>query len=458
MAKHTEAAEFGKVQGELQRRYEKYLQTLAAENRQWRNRYGEIVDTIIDDLSASEKQKLYGISTPMDISEMGRTEQELLIAILWELATHQVKPKDDGSRFLQETFFRSVQQHLGIMEIQSDPATLLDEIKNIDSKRDEAAILHVVLEYLFLENNSHSYMQSHSNIIRSFGYAGKDTSVFLGIQERIDKYVSGAGVIGLATKYSYKTADVHEEEYIPATYRFEIRYDKADFEAVKLLKASLENKQNSCSLQEIVKGKSPQTPEHGYVIAFGDNDATKETLSYGKQETLFDAYGCKIISPVGSNTYVLTYDSAFSDYNRNEFLEFYKKTCLSDDQVQRSSAKTIMEKRSAKKPRKWRAWNFISDIPDKMTDKMEIKEEDGLGISILKMLGTIAALPVSLVTFAVSVVVAIPEELVQDRIEKLQDSNFDHQFVGNAQCDILVVKMAEIIWNMQNKNAKLKSE
>lgn len=454
MAKYKEAAEFGKVQADLQRRYEYYLQTLAAENRQWRNRYGEIVDTIIDDLSAAEKKTLYGISSPMDITEMGRAEQELLIAILWEMALHQAKPKDEGSKFLQETFLRSVQLHLGIMEIQSDPTTLISEIKNIDSKRDETAILQVVLEYLFLENNDHSYTQRHNSILRSFECAGKNMTSLLALQERIDKYVSGAGVIGLATKYSYKVADTQEEELIPATYRIEIRYDKSDLEAVKLLKASLENKKNICSLQEIIKGKNVQSPEQGYVISFGDNEATQDALSYGKQETLFDAYGCKIISPVGSNTYVLTYDSEFSNYNREEFLNFYKKTCLATEQVQKSNAKTLAEKRDSKKPRRWRVWNFISDVPEMITDKLDVKEEDGIGISLLKVLGMIASLPVSLAAFAVSFVVAIPEELVQDRIEKLQDSNFDHQFVGSAQSDILVVKMSEIIWDMQNKNSR----
>lgn len=457
MAKYKDAAEIGKTHAEAERRYESMLRGLAEQNRQWRNRYGEIIDIMIDDLAAEEKQKLYGIHTPYEIADMGRQEQELLLAILWLLSTRYTKPKDEGSQFLQQNFLRSVQMHLGILEIQCEEDTLLQKLGAIDSKRDEMAIMQVVAEYLFLENNDHQYTTRHSHILSCFEYAGRNVDVMQEIQERIDKYLMATGVLGLAMKYSYKIADHQDEEIELATYRIEIRYGKEDAKAIKLLRASLENRQNICYPQEIIKGKHPQSSEYDFIIDFGDNEASQQALSFGKQNTLFDVYGCTIVSPEGSNTYVLKYNPEFEGYSRDEFIAFYKQTCLANDGVRYSVAKTMAEKQEKKKPRKWRLWEKISDLPQKMMNKLDEIDDNKIGGVLLKLASLVPVFVVGMVSFAMSFVVAIPEELAQERIEKLQESNFDKAFIAEAQKDILTVKMSEIILHEQQRNAKPKA-
>ena len=213
-----------KIDAEAHRRYEQYLRILSEENRQWRDMYGNIIDTIIDDKSAEEKQELYGLSTPDDIIDADRDVQELLIAVLWELSLHHAAPKDEGSKYLQELFIRSVQRHLGIMDIQSSK-NILECIKNIDSKKQERAVLQIVMEYLFLDNNSHDYMQKNSSVISSFSLAS-DSLAVQQIQSNIDKYVRVAGVIGLAEKYSYRLAQIVNEEKRPETFKICIMCEK----------------------------------------------------------------------------------------------------------------------------------------------------------------------------------------------------------------------------------------
>lgn len=444
--------DMAEINAEANRRYEQYLRRLSEENRQWRDMYGNIVDTIIDDKSAEEKQKLYGISTPDDIIDADRDVQELLIAILWELSLNYATPKDEGSKYIQELYVRSVQRHLGIMDIQSQKSTLAC-IKDIDSKKQERAVLQIVMEYLFLDNNSHDYIQKHASIISCFPSAADDLTIQQ-IQSNIDNYVRVAGVLGLAEKYSYKIAQIIKEEKTPARFKICIRYEKKNKDEAKRLTAFLENRKNSCDIIEI-HDKAIGTFD--YTIILGDNEYSKDTLSFGQQQTLFDSYGCTIVTPKDSDKLVAKYDDSFSGYNRDEFISFYQKTCCAEGTwatVNDSKAKDMVDKHAKEKPRKWRIWDTVSNVPDTIMEKLEVKDTDGIGKSLLKVFGMIASIPVSLAAFAVSFIVAIPEELVQDRIEKMKSSNFDKKFVGEAQSDILYIKLSEYIWNEQLKNAK----
>lgn len=449
-------ADQAKIDAEKERQYERTLNKLAEGNRQWRNRYGKFVDIILEDMSREEKKHLYGIVTPFDIAELDRAEQELLISILWELSLHHTRPQTEQNELLQQMFVRSVQQHLGIMDIQNDEISLSDKIHNIDSKRSEEAILQVIMEYLSLENNNHGYLINHNDIILMFEYAGKKQEIIDRIQKSIDDYVSAVGIIGLANKYSYIEFSGNSEELIPEKYRIDIKYEKQDSTAVDLLKGALENYKNKCSLSEIIKGhECPSGGEYDFTIIVGKNIASERVLSFGKQQKIYDTYGCSITSPEGSNIFVLQNNDTFDEYNRNDFLNYYIETCLSESGVKNSKAKKLAEKRRTKKTRSWRIWEGLSSFPEWAMDKINIEEDsDNWGIILLKGLATIAMLPVGLVSFAASFVIGLPEEFIQDRVKKLQDSNFDKKFVEEAQKDILVVKIAEYIVQEQYKNAK----
>ncbi|MDF2859081.1 MAG: hypothetical protein K0Q87_4932, partial [Neobacillus sp.] len=53
-----------------ERKMEKAITCVAQDNKKWRDIYGNVVDSIIDQLSEQERKELYGVNTVVDIGEL----------------------------------------------------------------------------------------------------------------------------------------------------------------------------------------------------------------------------------------------------------------------------------------------------------------------------------------------------------------------------------------------------
>ena len=95
-------------------------------------------------------------------------------------------------------------------------------------------------------------------------------------------------------------------------------------------------------------------------------------------------------------------------------------------------------------------------------EKLEVKDTDGIGKSLLKVFGMIASIPVSLAAFAVSFIVAIPEELVQEtrRFDDVSGKTFamrnketeaDYRYFPDANIMPIII---DDEWLEQIKSAK----
>lgn len=150
-----------------------------------------VVDIIIDDLSAKEKKELYDLNTVVDISELEETEKEFLVAVLFTLSN-----MTDYVSAHQQAYLRSVKAYLGIKNIQTEVD--LSYIENIDSKRQTRAILQTVMEFLFLENCTHDYMDEYEDVL---DYFDVKSSEIRKIEKNIDRIYTATGSVGLAKKY-----------------------------------------------------------------------------------------------------------------------------------------------------------------------------------------------------------------------------------------------------------------
>lgn len=156
-----------------------------------------IMDIMQDDLSAREKKELYDLNTMIDIAELEDTEKEFLLSVLYTLAnmTEEVMPQ-------QRAYLRSVKKYLGNINAQTQVD--LSCIENIDSKRQERAILQVVMEFLFLENCNHDYWDEYDDVLDYFSVKNSEIRK---IQQSIDMIYKAVGAEGLAEKYGYVQED-----------------------------------------------------------------------------------------------------------------------------------------------------------------------------------------------------------------------------------------------------------
>lgn len=96
---------------------------------------GDDIAGLYDYLNAQEKRALYHLSTPLDIKDLDKEEQQFLLAILYQLAS------DEGDLLTdyQRMFIRSVQRYLEITNPQTEAD--LSAVGDIDSLEVQKAFL-----------------------------------------------------------------------------------------------------------------------------------------------------------------------------------------------------------------------------------------------------------------------------------------------------------------------------
>ena len=105
---------------------------------------GDELNGIYQYLNAKEKAALYHLNTPLDIKKLELEEQQLLVAVLYQLAEDEDMRLNDNQR----NYIRSVQRYLGITNPQTSAD--LSVVGDIDSLDVQKAFLQVVLEFFYL--------------------------------------------------------------------------------------------------------------------------------------------------------------------------------------------------------------------------------------------------------------------------------------------------------------------
>ena len=295
----------------------------------WCNRYGSLVDVVLDDLGDQEKQRIYKIQSKLDPAEMGESEQELLVCILYTIAQH-TETTDTERNGLRQKFLSGVQNYLGITNPQSmkEISDLQEPIENIDRKSEEKAILQVLSEYLYLTYGNYAFLDQ-GQIIHYF--AAVATPNFLEeIRENIDEQFHAVGPEGLAAKYQNLKA---------------IKSTAAEIEKVPKLRIYVEipriGKKKEPKIEDEIKsakGLKAQLQNNGYPrldmptdVDFcvyyptsPDADSIREAFENDFAVTpIYSQYGCKIYCK-GSNI-LLDYaqPESLNDALREEIVELY---------------------------------------------------------------------------------------------------------------------------------------
>jgi hypothetical protein len=176
---------------------DKYVQIKGAVDRiiidgrkQWDAIKGA-TDSLADSVQAIERKNIYDLNTQVDINKLPDNEKDLLVAILYELAT-------DNTNTNQQAYIRSVKNYLDIM----NPQTSIDisVVENIDSVPAQKAILQACMEFLFLEKETPNFFNEYGGLFDAFQLNQKTK---LGIWENVLQIYRATGAKGLCEKYGF---------------------------------------------------------------------------------------------------------------------------------------------------------------------------------------------------------------------------------------------------------------
>lgn len=199
---------FGEKQEQALEQIRKEIQAGQAKYEDMLSRLGDDILGVYDYLTSKEKEELYHLCTPTDISVLGEEERRLLIALLYQLADDEKQEYTEE----QQKYIRSIQMYLGI----SNPQTSIDyeTIERIDSIEYQKIFLQVVLEFFYLRA-SDEISDAQEAVLSYFSINKRQA-------EQMELYVSKVynilGPEGLCEKYGSEIddeTDLDESELNP---------------------------------------------------------------------------------------------------------------------------------------------------------------------------------------------------------------------------------------------------
>lgn len=175
----------------------------------------EVVNIVLDDLSAQEKKRIYDLDEATDISVLEDDEKEFLVAILTELANMIPTVSD-----LQKKYLLGVCSVANVAVPQS--SINLACIENVENMKTQKILLRYVMEFLFIGEQNYDFLEKYEDDL--FCYFSVNKRGISEIKETINRVFNAMGIEGIASRYSFA---VVEEE---SDYEDEAISEDCDFE------------------------------------------------------------------------------------------------------------------------------------------------------------------------------------------------------------------------------------
>ena len=156
-----------------------------------------VVDVVLDDLVAQEKQRVYNLDTDYDILTLDQDEREFAIAMLYTLSQLM-----DETTEKQKYYLLNIQRYLNIRNPQVQIE--VSSIENIENLKTQRMLYRIVTEYLFLAQENFEYVENFDYIFDYFSINKQSKNSIRGNIENIYKAV---GADGLIEFYGYLSVD-----------------------------------------------------------------------------------------------------------------------------------------------------------------------------------------------------------------------------------------------------------
>lgn len=154
----------------------------------------EVVNVVVNDLSAQEKKRIYDLDQATDISSLEDDEKEFLVAVLSELASTVPETTE-----LQKRYILSVCSTVGIVAPQA--SINLACVENINNMQSQKIILRHVMEFFFIGTQNYDFLDEYDDMI--FSYFSVNRRGIKEIITIIDRIYNAMGIEGLANRYTF---------------------------------------------------------------------------------------------------------------------------------------------------------------------------------------------------------------------------------------------------------------
>ena len=154
----------------------------------------EVVNIVLDDLSAQEKKRIYDLDQITDISSLEDDEKEFLVAVLTELANTISYVSD-----LQKKYLLSI---CSVANIPAPQTSLnLAFIENVENMKTQKILLRHVMEFLFIGDQNYDFLENYEDGL--FCYFSVNKRGIAEIKECINRVYNAMGIEGIANRYTF---------------------------------------------------------------------------------------------------------------------------------------------------------------------------------------------------------------------------------------------------------------
>lgn len=128
---------------------------------------GNIIDVVLSDLNAQEKERLYSITEQFDPKDLDGNEKELLVSLVYTLSLQHGQNSPQ-----QMDYYYNLKKYLEV----ANPSGNCDLscVENIENVSESKGIHAIVCEFLFLKHGDHSYRDEFSGFLDNFYVKPKD--------------------------------------------------------------------------------------------------------------------------------------------------------------------------------------------------------------------------------------------------------------------------------------------
>lgn len=210
---------------------------------------GNVVDVVIDQLNAQEKERLYSLKEQFDPKDLDDTEKELVVSLIYTLSMQYEQNSQQ-----QMDYYYNIKKYLGVANPSGDCD--LSCVENIENVSDSKGIHAIISEFLFLKNGNHSYREEFEDFLDNFYVKAKDIKQ---VEEQINtRYeIMGAEDIVRHFDFGYDTFAEFENNNDSTSVDEETGVSYKNLENIK----DNSEKLNSLNLRELQLERSYVSPQ-----------------------------------------------------------------------------------------------------------------------------------------------------------------------------------------------------
>lgn len=227
--------------------------------------------------------------------------------------------------------------------------------------------------------------------------------------------------------------------------------DKENEEFAETLRKALNDQKHSCEQKEYSDFKKHVGSSVDYRIYIGNPEKVKEE----RKEEIYNAYGMKILAH--KDDYIVVYDKKydFTDSEKEKFILYYESVISKVLEKSKKAKKALKERkeRREKNPDPGEpdmTYKVLELLEEKLESSLDFWDDKPEWMSVVLGIPHKVLLAAAMLIGGICLIpVGVGEIIFDITLDGLKEADFDGKFVGDAQKQILEVKILEIFKHKQ---------